>query len=182
MSTRKKFFGIFFILITALLIGMRLGSRSAPAHPFFEQFEQYPLVIAHQGGNEVWPGETIYAFEQAVELGVDILEMDAHITADGVLVLLHDESVDRTTNGKGLVEEMTLDELKQLDAAYQWSMDDGASYPYRGQGLVIATLEEVFQTFPKYPVNIEIKKTEGSMAQPLCDLAAIFLRRGTLRR
>ena len=161
---------ILLLLVLSLLIGMRLGSRPAPAHPFFEQFEEYPLVIAHQGGDEVWPGESLYAFEQAVELGVDILEMDAHITADSVLVLLHDESVDRTTNGTGLVEEMTLAELKELDAAYHWSMDDGASYPYRGQGITIATLEEVFQSFPGYPVNIEIKKTESSIAQPLCDL------------
>ncbi len=166
----KKIFGAVAILIFMVFIGLRLGSRSAPEHPFFAQFEQYPLVIAHQGGDGIAPGETIYAYEQAAALGVDVFEMDAHITADGVLVLIHDETVDRTTNGSGSVEEMTLAELKELDAGYWWTPDEGASYPFRGQGLQIATLEEVFQTFPGYPVNIEIKKTEGSMAQPLCDL------------
>ncbi len=170
MTNGKKIIGILLLLAAVLLTGIHLGSRPAPAHPFFAQFEEYPLVIAHQGGDEVWPGETLYAFERSVALGVDILEMDVHITADNKLVLLHDESVDRTTNGSGLVEEMTLEELEQLDAAYWWSKDGGESYPYRGKGLVIATLEEVFQAFPDYPVNIEIKKTERSMAQPLCNL------------
>ncbi|MCP4142690.1 MAG: glycerophosphodiester phosphodiesterase [Chloroflexi bacterium] len=166
----KKTLGVVALLIFIVIIGLGLGSRPAPEHPFYAQFEEYPLVIAHQGGDHVWPGETLYAFENSVALGVDILEMDAHITADGILVLLHDESVDRTTNDSGLVEEMTLAELKKLDAAYWWSVDDGASYPYRGKGLVIATLEEIFKAFPDYPVNIEIKKTERSMAQPLCNL------------
>ncbi|MBT3338816.1 MAG: glycerophosphodiester phosphodiesterase [Anaerolineae bacterium] len=166
----KKVLGVFILLVVTVLVGLRLGSRPAPEHPFFAQFKQYPLVIAHQGGDNVWPGETLYAYEQAAALDVDILEMDAHITADGVLILMHDETVDRTTNGSGLIEEMTLDELKELDAAYRWSIDEGATYPYRGQGITITALEEVFQTFPGYPVNIEIKKTERSMAQPLCDL------------
>ncbi len=166
----KKVFGILLGLLTMLLIGLRLGSRPAPKHPFFAKFDQYPLVIAHQGGDEVWPGETLYAYKQATDLGVDILEGDLHITADGALILMHDETVDRTTNGSGLIEEMTLAELKQLDAAYRWTPDNGATYPYRGQGITVATLEEVFQTFPAYPVNLEIKKTERSMAQPLCDL------------
>lgn len=152
------------------LLGMRLGSTSAPAHPFFENFDHTPIVFAHQGGDEVWPGDTLYAFEQSAALGVDVLEMDAHITKDGVLVIIHDESVDRTTNGHGLVEEMTLGEIQQLDAAYWWTQDGGESYPYRGQGITIPTLEEIFQSFPGYPVNIEIKKTAGSIAQPLCDL------------
>ena len=166
----KRIFGIIALLLGMLLLGLRLGSRPIPEHPFFAQFEQTPLVIAHQGGDGIAPSETLYAYEQAAALGVDILEMDAHITSDGVLVLIHDETVDRTTNGSGLVEEMTLAELKELDAGYRWTSDEGASYPFRGQGLTIATLEEIFQTFPGYPVNIEIKKTEGSMAQPLCDL------------
>ena len=166
----KKILLVLLALVVILLVGLWLGSRPAPEHPFFAQFEQTPLVIAHQGGDGIAPSETLYAYEQAAALGVDVLEMDAHITSDGVLVLIHDETVDRTTNGSGSVEEMTLAELKQLDAGYRWSSDDGASYPFRGQGLTIATLEEVFRSFPGYPVNIEIKKTKGSMAQPLCDL------------
>ncbi len=166
----KKIYSVLLILLVMLLIGLRLGARPAPEHPFYAQFGQTPLVIAHQGGDHVWPGETLYAYQQAAALGVDMLEGDLHITADGVLILMHDETVDRTTNGSGLIEEMTLAELKNLDAAYWWSTDDGKTYPYRGQGLTVASLEELFQTLPGYPVNLEIKKTKRSIAQPLCDL------------
>ncbi len=166
----KKIIGILLLLVAMVLLGLRLGSRPAPEHPFFAQFDQYPLVIAHQGGNQIGPDETLPTYQQAVDLGIDILEGDLHITSNGVLVLIHDETVDRTTNGSGIVEKMTLAELKELDAAYWWSPDNGETYPHRGQGITIPTLEEVFQAFPGYPVNLEIKKTETSLAQPLCDL------------
>ena len=166
----KKTIGILALLALMVIIGLRLGSRPAPQHPFFAQFEQYPLVIAHQGGNQIGPDETLPTYQQAVDLGVDMLEGDLHITSDGVLVLMHDETVDRTTNGSGLIEEMTLAELKELDAAYRWTPDNGVSYPFRGQGISVPTLAELFDAFPGFPVNLEIKKTERSIAQPLCDL------------
>ena len=128
------------------------------------------LVIAHQGGDGVWPGDTLFAFEKAVEIGSDVLEMDAHITRDGHIVLMHDETVDDTTDGTGLIEDMTLEQLKGLDAAYDWSLDDGATFPYRGQGIQVPTLDEVFQAFPQMRYVIEIKLTENPIDQPLCDL------------
>ena len=96
--------------------------------------------------------------------------MDAHITKDGRIVLMHDEAVDRTTDGTGLIEEMTLAELKQLDAAYDWTNDEGATFPYRGQGIQVPTLDEVFEKFPQMRYAIEIKKTTNPMEQPMCDL------------
>ncbi len=170
MKTRNPIIPVLLLVFAAVLIGLRLGSRPAPPHPFFDNFDQAPLVFAHQGGDELWPGNTLFAFERAAALGVDVLEMDAHFTQDGILVIIHDETVDRTTNGTGLVEEMTLAELKQLDAAYWWTQDGGLTYPYKGQGIAIPTLEEIFQALPGYPVNIEIKKTVRSMSGPLCDL------------
>jgi glycerophosphoryl diester phosphodiesterase len=167
----KKISLALLLLVLGATIGIRLTSTPAPATlPFYDNFDHSPIVFAHAGGDELWPGDTLYAFEHAAGLGVDVLEMDAHITKDGVLVIIHDETVDRTTNGHGLVEDMTAEEIRQLDAGYWWTRDGGATYPYRGQGITIPTLEEIFQALPGYPVNIEIKKTEGSMAQPLCDL------------
>ncbi|HCR70844.1 MAG TPA: glycerophosphodiester phosphodiesterase, partial [Anaerolineae bacterium] len=90
----------------------------------------------------------MFAFQNAVDLGVDVLEMDLHITKDNVLVLIHDETIDRTTNGSGEVELMTLEEIKTYDAGYDWSRDEGATFPFRGQGITISTLEEVFTAFP----------------------------------
>src|SRR5574339_680381 len=121
----KALFGIlFFVFVVSVLVN--------PKTPATNYYLSAPrtLVIAHQGGDGVWPGDTLFAYEKAVEIGSDVLEMDAHITRDGRIVLMHDETVDDTTDGTGLIEEMTLDELKQLDAAYDWSTDYG-TYPYR---------------------------------------------------
>ena len=128
------------------------------------------LVIAHQGGDGVWPGDTLFAFEKAVEIGSDVLEMDAHITGDGRIVLMHDETVDDTTDGTGLIEDMSLDELKRLDAAYDWSTDDGVTFPFRGQEIQVPTLDEVFQKFSQMRYVIEIKLTQNPIDKPLCDL------------
>lgn len=158
------------LFLAAILIVFRVLSRPAPAHPYYDVDTHRPLVIAHQGGDGIWPGETMLAFQNSVDLGVDVLEMDIHITSDGVLVLMHDETVDRTTDGTGEIEAMTLDELKTLDAGYDWTPDEGETYPYRGQDLTVATLEEVFAAFPGMCMTIEIKKTNTSMAKPFCDL------------
>lgn len=141
----------------------------AAAHSYYNGVTA-PQVIAHQGGDGVWPGDTLYAFEKAVEIGADVLEMDAHITKDGHIVLMHDETVDDTTDGTGLIEEMTLAELKGLDAAYDWSKDGGQTFPYRGQGIQVPALAEVFERFPQMRYVIEIKKSGIPVEQPLCDL------------
>ena len=128
------------------------------------------LFRSHQGGDGVWPGDTLYAYKKAVELGADVLEMDAHITKDGEIVLMHDEKVDRTTDGVGVIEDLTLAELKKLDAAYQWSNDEGKTFPFRGQGIQVPTLRELFEKYPDMRYLIEIKLTENPIAEPFCDL------------
>ena len=159
-----------FAALTLLgLVLIPLLIPDAPSKPYYGGI-QPPLVIAHQGGDGIWPGDTLYAFEKAVEIGADVLEMDAHITRDNHIVLMHDEEVDRTTDGTGLIEEMPLDELRQLDAAYKWSNDDGKTFPYRGQGIQVPTLDELFQMFPQMRYVIEIKLTQNPIDKPLCDL------------
>jgi glycerophosphoryl diester phosphodiesterase len=128
-------------------------------------------VIAHQGGNHLWPDNTMLAFRNAVELGVDVLEMDVHRSSDGVLVVIHDETVDRTTNGSGLVKELTLAEIRGLDAAYRWPHHrETDEYPYRGQGVKIPTLEEVLREFPDIPMTIEIKQDDPPMVREFGEL------------
>jgi glycerophosphoryl diester phosphodiesterase len=85
----------------------------------------------------------LVAFEHAAELGADVLEMDVHMSADGVLVLMHDATVDRTTDGSGAITGLTLAELQALDAGYDWTPDEGGSFPYRGQGIRVPALREV---------------------------------------
>lgn len=167
---KLKRWQIILVISTVLLLAFRLTSNPAPDHPYYAENLNFPLVIAHQGGDGVWPGETMLAYQNAVDLGVDVLEMDIHITKDGKLILMHDETVDRTTDGTGEIESMTLTDLKKLDAAYDWSPDEGKTFPYRGQGIQVATLEEIFQAFPEMRMTIEIKKTNSPMAKPFCDL------------
>ena len=161
--------GVLAVLAAAYAIAALLA-RPAAEYPFFAQFEQRPLVMAHRGGRALWPENTLYAFERAVELGVDVLEMDIHTTADGVPVVMHDDTVDRTTDGSGPVQSFTLDELKSLDAGYAWTPDDGQTFPYRGQGITVPTVDEVFAAFPDVPLNIEIKQEEPSMVASFCQL------------
>ena len=158
--------GILILLSLALL---RIFTPDAPSTSYYGNMSR-PLVIAHQGGDGIWPGDTLYAFENAVEIGADVLEMDAHITKEGQIVMMHDETVDGTTDGTGLIHDLTLDELKHLDAAYKWSTDDGKTFPYRGQGIQVPTLEELFREIPQMRYLIEIKLTENPIDEPLCDL------------
>ena len=140
------------------------------AHPFFTGAKRRPEVIAHQGGMGQWPAETLYAYERAAKLGVDVLELDIHATRDGAMVLMHDARVDDTTNGTGPVRRFSLAELKRLDAGYKWTADGGKTFPFRGKGIKVATLEEVFEAFPRMRMNIEIKQSEPSLVDALCEM------------
>ena len=128
------------------------------------------LNIAHGGGLLIRPDHTILAYDQALEDGADMLELDIHETRDNVIVVMHDETVDDTTNCTGLIKEMTFAELLECDAGYKWTQDGGETYPYRDMGLVVPSLEEVLERYPDTPVNIEIKQSEPSLVDGLVDL------------
>lgn len=161
---------IFVAVLVIVYIILALLAEPATDHLFYSEGPPRPWVIAHQGGDGLWPSNTMFTFERAVEMGVDVLEMDMHGTADGKLVIMHDSTVDRTTNGSGRINEMTLAEIKALDAGYNWSEDDGKTYPFRGMGITMPTLEEVFTAFPDYRMNIEIKQAEPSIIEPFCQM------------
>ena len=159
------------ILATAAIYGVAaFSARPASNHAFFAGEEPRTQVIAHRGGAGVRPENTLAAFSHAVEIGVDVLEMDAQRTSDGAIVCMHDRTVDRTTNGRGSVAAFTLEELRTLDAAHKWSPDGGRTYPFRGKGVRVPTLEEVFARFPDTRMNIEMKYEGPALAQPLCAL------------
>jgi glycerophosphoryl diester phosphodiesterase len=108
------------------------------------------LCSGHRGAKGHAPENTFASFNRAVELGADVVELDVHLTRDGQVVVIHDHTVDRTTNGKGYVKDMTLAELKQLDA--------GAWFDSRFTGERIPTLAEVLAwAHDRMPIAIEIK-------------------------
>ncbi len=146
----------------------RTRGAAVPEHRYFQGDKGRPWAIAHRGGAGLWPENTLYAFERAGALGVDVIETDVRATADGELVIFHDDSVGRTTDGSGRVAALTLAELKGLDAGYRFSTDGGRSFPLRGAGIRVPTLREVFEALPRMRFNIEPKQTAPSIAGPLC--------------
>jgi len=126
--------------------------------------------MAHRGCEGLWPSNSLFAFERALAIGADALEMDIHCTADGMLVVRHDPFVESTTDGSGFIRSLRLAELKKLDAGYTWTKDGGQSFPFRGLGIKIPTLEEVFLAFPDARLNIDIKPEEPPVVRQLCAL------------
>jgi glycerophosphoryl diester phosphodiesterase len=111
---------------------------------------QTPLVVGHRGCAGEAPENTLASFQLALDQGCDAIELDVHLSADGQIVVCHDPTVQRTTDGTGWIYQMTVEQLKQLDA--------GAWFHKRFAGERIPTLDEVLQLVPKHIlINIEIK-------------------------
>lgn len=140
----------------------------AEGRKYFEG--SHPRVIAHRGASAVRPENTLPAFEQAVAEDADILEMDVHMTSDGEIVVMHDCDVDRTTDGSGNVHELSYGKIRNLDAGYNFTTDGGMTYPFRGRGIYPPRLEEVLQSYPHKPLNIEIKDECSELIERLVEL------------
>jgi glycerophosphoryl diester phosphodiesterase len=149
------------------------------------------LNWAHQGGAKEGPSSTLFAMRQAVAAGADALELDVHLSKDSVLMVCHDATVDRTTDGKGAIADLTLDELRRLDNAYWWTPGtvvdhdnpDPDAYVHRGKAtddpeFRIATLDEVLQAFPDTYLNFDIKQTAPAVVAYEQPLAEALLRAG----
>ncbi len=173
-------------MLVSTLATLTLLAPAASATAIGEEnpwLERRVLNIAHQGGEIEAPSNTLFAFKTAKDKGSDVLELDVHATKDGELVVIHDTTVNRTTNGAGRIDQMTLEHLKTLDAAYWFVPDCGTchgkpddAYAYRGYAtgereipdeladfeandFRIPTLREVLEAFPRDLLNIEIKRT-----------------------
>nr|WP_246345534.1 glycerophosphodiester phosphodiesterase [Conexibacter arvalis] len=152
----------------------------------------------HQGGENEAPSNTLFAYHDGLAKGGDMIELDVHATKDRQLVAIHDDTVDRTTNGSGRVAAMTLAQVRRLDAAH-WFVPGhnavrgrpAADYPYRGvrtgrkaapagfeaDDFRIPTLAEVFSAFPDVPINIEIKGKTQDEKLRVADLLAAYLKK-----
>jgi glycerophosphoryl diester phosphodiesterase len=129
------------------------------------------LLIAHRGGALLAPENTRPAFDAAIQnWRADMLELDVHLTRDGALLVSHDPTVQRCTNGDGRIQDMTLAELQRLDAGYHFTPDSGLTYPFRGKGVRMPSLEEVLTAYPGLPLNIELKQDTPGAAEALAAL------------
>ncbi|MGB1580947.1 MAG: glycerophosphodiester phosphodiesterase family protein [Nevskiales bacterium] len=159
------------------------------------------LNFAHRGGVIDFPENTLYAYKQAALAGADVLEMDVYQTIDGELVILHDLTVDRTTNGTGDVGSFTLAELRELDAAYWFVTGEGtphdapeAAYTFRGiatgdkappagytaEDFRIPTLEEALQAFPNNLINVELKPDTDGTGNYEAQMAGLLVSYGRI--
>ncbi len=136
-------------------------SASPPRHPFFDL--PTPIVVGHRGASGERPENTLPAFERAVAQGAQVLETDVHRTRDGVVVVFHDADLDRTTDASGPLAERSFEELRRLDAGHGFSPDGGRSFPWRGRGVRIPSLEEAFEAFPGIRFNVEIKRNDAAL-------------------
>jgi glycerophosphoryl diester phosphodiesterase len=121
-----------------------------------------PRVFGHRGAAGQAPENTLPSFALALALGAEVLEFDLHPTRDGFVVVLHDDTLDRTTNGSGLVRDHTLRQIERLDAGYHFSRD-GRDFPFRGHGVRVPTFDAVLQQFPLATCNVEIKENDPGL-------------------
>lgn len=128
------------------------------------------INIAHRGGKALRPAHTLVAYHNAVAVGADMIEVDLHASSDGVIVSIHDATVDDTTDGTGKVKDMTWAQLAQLDAGYRFTTDGGKTFPWRGKGLRIARLDEVLTEFPNAWISAEIKQVLPDITDPVMKL------------
>ena len=148
--------------------------RPRPGHPFMAGA---PLFFAHRGGAKLAPENTLEAFRAAVEVwGADILEMDVHCTRDGELVVIHDDTVDRTTDGEGAVRDLTTPQVRALDAGFRFLDLDGAP-SFRGRGVTIPLFRDVLASLPGVRMNADAKGP-GATAR----LLALIREAGAERR
>jgi glycerophosphoryl diester phosphodiesterase len=138
-------------------------------HRFFHGLRP-TLHISHRGGSGVAPENTLVAFRQAVErYRTQVLELDVHLTHDGELVVAHDPTVDRCTDGAGALASMKFADVARLDAGFRFS-PDGQAFPFRGKGARIPRLLEVLRAFQDVRLNIEVKPGSPGTAQAFAEL------------
>mmetsp|Transcript_16224 Transcript_16224/g.21319 ORF Transcript_16224/g.21319 Transcript_16224/m.21319 type:complete len:401 (-) Transcript_16224:770-1972(-) len=197
----KVCFAITLLTVVVLLITFAIfasNSKEAANFPVYSLLpEDKVWVIAHRGGNNLWPDNTVFAFKNAMALGSDILEFDVRLTSDNEVVVIHDETTGETTEVDSRVQDLTLAELQSLDAGYSFGSlyretaafdspersDPAQTFPFRGLGLRIPTLVEVFVEFPDVPKLIEMKALVEGLENPtvpddlianLCDLIQTY--------
>jgi glycerophosphoryl diester phosphodiesterase len=126
-----------------------------------------PWIVAHRGGSALAPENTLQAFERAAALGADAIEIDVRLTADGAVVVFHDDDTERLTGAPGTIEARTLDEVRSLDAAFSFSPDRGATFPLRARGVAIPTLGEALARHPRMRFNVDAKTEDPALAEAL---------------
>ena len=127
------------------------------------------MVYAHRGGAALRPENTIAAFDHGMACGADGLEFDVHLSRDGVVVVHHDDTLERTTGVAGRVADRTADELSRLDAGYTFQPSGNGGFPFRGLSLGIPRLRDVLARYASARCIIELKTSDPELARRTID-------------
>jgi glycerophosphoryl diester phosphodiesterase len=127
-----------------------------------------PLVFAHRGGCALGPENTLASFDRGVAAGADGLELDVRLSADGIPIVHHDPTLDRTTNVTGRVADYTAEQLKRVDAAFYFDREHG--HPFRGQGVGVPALADVLRRYPNARVIVEMKDNVEAMGKAVAEV------------
>lgn len=155
---KKRYIGISLILVYVVMQFVTFSTEYAN-NSKFKMKDGFPLVISHRGGKDLFPENTAYAFEQSMLLGVDALELDVHLTKDNQVVTIHDDTIDRTSDGTGYVKDFTYDELKRFNFGAKFT-DVNGKQPFleKHADVIPITVEELFQKYAHHTIFlIEIK-------------------------
>jgi len=134
-------------------------------------------VIGHRGNRAHAPENTLESLLQAVSLGVDAVEFDVRVSSDGVLVVIHDATLDRTTDGSGPIALRTVAELQRVDAGARFTPDGGHTFPWRGRGVKVSTFDEIIEALPReLPCIVELKTPAAT------ELVRVAVRRHGIAR
>lgn len=166
----KKIFKVFFILIALYALSyLLIFVKSGKDRFYIKDAGSPPLIIAHGGTKRLAPENSMLAFNIADSLNVDMLEVDVQLTKDSVLIAFHDDILDKRTDAKGYVKHYTLNDLREVNFAYNFK-DSLGNYSYREEKIKVTTLEQILEKYAdKYPICIEIKNYEENVARIACD-------------
>lgn len=159
---------IYLLLLLFILHGIQFIKayffpQPLPKRSFFQLVKE-PAIFGHRGSPLAYPENTLLSFEEGLRHG-EGLELDVSMTKDGIIIVLHDLMLERTTDGRGAVGDITYKDLIALNAGYHFQKD--SSYPYRESRIHIPTLESVCKAFPQTPLIIEVKGSGEELAMNL---------------
>ena len=133
----------------------------------FQVQVQATEILAHRGASGQYPEGTWLAFQKALDQGADQLELDIHLSKDQYMIINHDADLKANVGIDDKIKDLTLSKIKGLDAGHEFSEDNGVSFPFRGLGMSLLTLNELFDYFPHEKFNIEIKANDEALSEKL---------------
>ncbi len=173
MHRTTRFISLVGLIVAIGLIGNSTHSQAATSCPASAFRRTPPLIIAHASSSYFGPPNTIELMRRSLAAGANAIDVDARVTADGVLVAAHDDALSLVTNSDGSISSKKYADIRKLDAAWTWK-DSKGHYSLRGAGVHVPSVEEVLKAFPNVPLSVEFKTTGGE-AQ-LCTLLRQYRR------